>query len=99
MSVLTSIHAISVEVSDDTLTVQLSDGSTIAAPLAWYPRLAHGTLKERTQYRLIGNGSGIHWSLLDEDTSINNLLQGQQSSESQKSLQCWLELRRNHGGH
>ena len=30
--------AIHVEVSEDTLTVELADGRTIAVPLAWYPR-------------------------------------------------------------
>lgn len=52
--------ALSVEVSDDDLTVELSDGRTITSPLAWYPRLLHGTAEERKNWRLIGNGQGIH---------------------------------------
>src|SRR5208337_654383 len=39
--------ALRVEVTEDTLSVELSDGRTIAGPLAWYPRLVHGTVAER----------------------------------------------------
>jgi hypothetical protein len=82
--------AVHVEVSDDTLSVELSDGRTIAAPLAWYPRLAHGTSGERRSWRLIGGGRGIHWPALDEDISVANLLAGQPSAESQTSFKKWL---------
>jgi hypothetical protein len=82
-----------VEVSEDTVSVELADGRTIAAPLAWYPRLAHGTPAERDDWRLIGGGHGIHWSALDEDISVANLLAGQPSAESQTSLKKWLESR------
>jgi hypothetical protein len=73
-----------VEVSDDTLSVELADGRTIAAPLAWYPRLAHATSEERQSWRLIGGGRGIHWQAIDEDISVANLLAGQPSAESPK---------------
>jgi hypothetical protein len=83
-----------VEVTDDTLTVELSDGRTIAAPLAWFPRLTHASAEERRQWRLIAGGRGIHWPALDEDISIAGLLAGQPSSESQASLRKWLDARR-----
>lgn len=79
-----------VAVSDDTLSVELADGRTIAAPLAWYPRLAHATPAERGSWRLIGGGLGIHWPALDEDISVANLLAGQPSAESQSSFKKWL---------
>jgi hypothetical protein len=79
-----------VAVSDDTLSVELADGRTIAAPLAWYPRLAHATAEERSSWRLIGGGRGIHWPAVDEDISVANLLAGQPSAESQSSLKRWL---------
>ncbi len=82
--------AVHVEVSDDTLSVELSDGRTVAAPLAWYPRLAHGTADERRSWRLIGGGRGIHWPEIDEDISVANLLAGQPSAESQSSFKKWL---------
>ncbi len=85
--------AIGVHVTKDTLTVELADGRTITAPLAWYPRVAHGTVKERKTWRLIARGRGIHWPDLDEDISVANLLAGQPSSESQASLKKWLLAR------
>jgi hypothetical protein len=85
--------AIDARVSDDTLSVDLSDGRSISAPLAWYPRLSHATPNERNNWRLIGRGSGIHWIDLDEDISVENLLTGQPSSESQSSFKRWLSQR------
>ena len=82
-----------VGVTEDTLSVDLSDGRTISAPLAWYPRLLHGTEKERNNWRVIGKGYGIHWNDLDEDISVENLLLGQASGESQTSLEKWLASR------
>jgi hypothetical protein len=79
-----------VEVSDDTLSVELADGRTIAAPLAWYPRLMHATAEERRSWRLLGGGWGIHWPAVDEDISVANLLAGQPSAESQASFKKWL---------
>ena len=84
-----------VEVNEDTLSVELTDGRTIAAPLAWYPRLAHATAKERDSWRLIGSGRGIHWPEVDEDISVANLLAGQASAESQSSFKRWLANRAN----
>jgi hypothetical protein len=85
--------ATGVEVSADALTVELADGRTIAAPLAWYPRLAHASARERTTWRLLGGGLGIHWPALDEDISVANLLAGQPSTESQSSFKRWLASR------
>ena len=79
-----------VKVSEDSLSVELADGRTIAAPLAWYPRLAHATAQERGSWRLLGGGRGIHWPALDEDISVANLLAGQPSAESQNSFKRWL---------
>lgn len=83
-----------VKVVDDTLFVDLSDGRSISAPLAWYPRLWHGSETERANWRLIGRGVGIHWLELDEDVSVEGLILGRPSNESQKSLQSWLDSRK-----
>jgi hypothetical protein len=85
--------ATAVRVDEDALTVELSDGRTISAPIVWYPRLAHGSPAERGRWRLIGGGEGIHWPDLDEDISVEGLLAGRPSGESQRSLQRWLESR------
>jgi hypothetical protein len=86
-----------VEITEDTLSVDLSDGRTISVPLAWYPRLLHGSVEERQNWRLIGKGEGIHWHQLDEDISVKNLILGQPSGESQKSFQRWLTHRHEAG--
>jgi hypothetical protein len=83
-----------VTASDEALTVDLADGRTITVPLAWFPRLAHGSLTERANWRLIGGGAGIHWPELDEDISVESLLKGWRSGESQESLRRWLLTRR-----
>jgi hypothetical protein len=82
-----------VQVTDDALIVDLSDGRTVSVPLAWFPRLLHGTPEERNKWRLIGEGEGIHWPDLDEDISVENLILGKPSRESQKSFKKWLEAR------
>jgi len=82
-----------VVVTRDTLTVDLNDSRSISALLAWYPRLLHGTPEERDNWRLIGNAEGIHWPDLDEDISVENLLLGKPSGESQKSFKKWLQNR------
>ena len=84
---------VGVEVTDDSLAVELADGRTLAVPLGWYPRLAAATPEERTNWRAIGGGRGIHWPALDEDISIENMLAGKPSVESQASLGRWLAAR------
>lgn len=83
----------SVVVTDDALTVGLLDGRTLSVPIVWYPRLLHGTPTERGRFELIGHGYGIHWPDLDEDISVDNLLRGQRSAESQASFKRWLDSR------
>ncbi len=80
-----------VTVTDDTLTVDLTDGRYVSVPLAWYPRLLHSAQKERHNWRLIGGGEGICWPDIDEDISIDNLLAGKRSGESHRSFGNWLE--------
>ena len=82
-----------VTVTEDTLTVELSDGRTISVPLDWYPRLVHATPEERNNWQLIGGGQGIHWPALDEDLSVEGLLAGRPSGESQRSFKRWLEAK------
>ena len=81
-------------VSEDTLTAELTDGRTISVPLAWYPRLVHATDTERDNWRFVGDGQGIHWPDLDEDISVEDLIAGRASAESQDSLRRWLQAKR-----
>jgi len=83
--------ALSVSLTDDALVAELADGRTITVPIAWFPRLAHGTPAERANWRLIARGEGIHWPDLDEDISVESLLAGRRSGETQESLGRWLQ--------
>ena len=87
----------SVGLSDDSLAAELADGRTIRVPLAWFPRLAHGTPTERENWRLIAGGEGIHWPDLDEDVSVASLLAGRRSGGTQESLRRWLQQRESAG--
>lgn len=93
----TEPEVVRVEVSDERVSAHLTDGRTISAPLSWYPRLAHGTAEERARYELSGGGYGIHWPDLDEDISIENLLEGRGSGESERSFRRWLKARKRTG--
>lgn len=86
--------AVHVEVTDDTLSVDLADGRTISVPVGWYPRLEYATPEEQSNWRLIGKGQGIHWEDIDEDISVEGLFFGKSSGESQSSLKKWLQSRK-----
>ena len=60
--------------TDDALRVVLADGREISVPLVWFPRLQHATPDQRKEWRLIGQGIGIHWESVDEDISVESLL-------------------------
>jgi uncharacterized protein (DUF111 family) len=86
-------YAEDVTVTQEALNVDLSDGRTISVPIAWFPRLLYSTQKERDNWRLIGRGHGIHWEEIDEDISVEGLLAGRPSGESQASFKKWLDSR------
>jgi Protein of unknown function (DUF2442) len=86
--------ATGVSVTDDTLTVDLSDGRTLSVPLAWYPRLLHATSHERGHWKLVARGEGVHWPDVDEDISVASVIAGRPSDESAASLQRWLAARK-----
>jgi len=90
---ISEARALRVSLTEDALVVELVDGRTIIVPLSWFPRLTHGTRAERENWRLIGEGEGLHWPDLDEDISVEGLLAGRRSGETQASLRRWFESR------
>ena len=94
----TLTRIVRVTVTDDTLSVDLEDGRTIAVPIGWYPRLAYGTSAERANFQLSGAGYGVHWPDLDEDIGVEGLLLGKKSRESQASFERWLQRRQTGNG-
>ena len=69
-----SARAGSVRFDQDSMWVELSDGRTLGVPLAWFPRLLHGSVEQREQVSV--SSRGLHWEELDEDISIDGLLAG-----------------------
>ena len=67
-------RAQSVETDDDEILVHLTDGRSVAVPLACFPKLLHAARAQRRNWELLGDGEGIHWPDLDED--LNGLLRG-----------------------
>jgi len=68
-------EALAVACSGDALSVTLSDGRVLSAPLVWFPRLMEATPRERADWELIGGGIGVQWEAIDEDISVASLLQ------------------------
>jgi hypothetical protein len=87
------VRAEDVTVTEDALAAELFDECSIFVPLAWYRRPVHGKPGERSNWRLVSQGVGLHWPALDEGISVENLLAGQASGESQRSLKKWLSQR------
>ncbi|MEO5598505.1 MAG: DUF2442 domain-containing protein [Novosphingobium sp.] len=73
---VTDERVLDVHCDEHSLIVDLMDGRTISAPLAWYPRLLHATAESRAKWELCGGGYGIHWPEIDEDLSTEGLLRG-----------------------
>lgn len=77
-------RAVGVATDDDNLTVDLVDGRSVTVPLAWFPRLLHANAEQRKNWRLVGDGQGIHWPEVDEDLSVTGLLRGAAAPEASK---------------
>lgn len=75
-----------VRFSEDSISVDLIDGRTISAPLAWYPRLLHATVEQRANWRIAGGGYGINWPDIDEDLSTQGLLRGAPAPRTSRSV-------------
>ena len=82
-----SISAKLVRCDAETLWVDLADGRTIGAPLAWFPRLLRASADERAEVRISPSGRGLHWENLDEDISVEGLLAGR-GDQSGHTLQA-----------
>ena len=63
-------------VTEDEIIAHLADGRVISVPLAWSWRLSEATPKQRSNFRLIGSGQGVHWPDVDEDISVEGMLHG-----------------------
>ena len=81
LAAVADIRVAGARIEDDALIVDLVDGRTIAAPLAWFPRLFSATPEERANFEIADGGFGLHWPEIDEDISTEGLLRGAPSPE------------------
>ena len=86
-------EATNIIVTDRALTIELADCRTLSVPLEWYPRLVHATPEERDNWELYAEVGRIHWEDLDEDISVEGLLAGRRSGESETSFKLWFDAR------
>ncbi|MBF2098726.1 MAG: DUF2442 domain-containing protein [Gloeomargaritaceae cyanobacterium C42_A2020_066] len=87
---------VDVNFTDEMFLVTLDDNRVLQIPLAWYPRLLHGSSSERQNWQLLGDGDGIEWTDLDEHISVEGLIAKRRSGESNRSLNRWLANRPAH---
>ncbi len=73
-SVDTRILATHVRIEADKFFVELNDGREVGVPYSWFKLLANATPEQRKNWRLIGDGMGIHWEEIDEDISVKGIL-------------------------
>jgi hypothetical protein len=73
---VTDERVLDVRFDEHSLIVDLMDGRTISAPLAWYPRLLKASPEQRAHWEKCSGGHGIHWPDMDEDLSTDGLLRG-----------------------
>jgi len=85
--------AVKVALTGDHLAVELADGRSLIVPLAWYPRLLHGSESERQNWQILGDGYAVEWPGLDEHIGVEGLLAGRRSGESESSFERWLASR------
>lgn len=71
-----STSAMDLRFDEHTMWVELVDGRTLGVPLAWFPRLLNATPEQRARFRIGASGEGLHWEELDEDISVEGLLEG-----------------------
>lgn len=72
-----------VQLSEETISVELMDGRVITVPLVWYPKLFKATPEQRKKWEICGGGYGIHWEEIDEDLSTEGMLRGAPAPPSQ----------------
>jgi len=78
MSIVVSTEARiqDIEVTEDAITAQLTDGRIISVPLSWSWRLSEATPEQRAKFEILGSGQGVRWPEINEDISVEGMLGG-----------------------
>lgn len=68
------IEAIDFHPELDVMLIILNTKAVLHQKISSYKLLAKASKESLLQYELIGEGTGVHWSLLDEDLSLKGFL-------------------------
>lgn len=90
-------RAQNVTCDDLNLIVDLTDGRQMSVPLMFYPRLWYASSEERQNCEIFGDGCYLHWPDVDEDLTVQGIVEGRRSAESPESIKKWLQARREQG--
>ena len=71
-----TVPATSVAVQNGWVCLRLEDDREIRFPAAKNRRLRNATAEQLSKVELICNGTGLHWPDLDEDLSVNGIIEG-----------------------
>jgi hypothetical protein len=67
-------RASNVSIEKDDIVITLTDDTTVRVPTCITDRLTRATPEQRKNWRLIADGTGIHWPDIDEDLSVVRLM-------------------------
>ncbi|MGB0720352.1 MAG: DUF2442 domain-containing protein [Bdellovibrionales bacterium] len=70
--------------TDHELVVKLKDSRRLNVPLWWYPRLEAATPAQRANFEIMI--FGVHWPDVDEDISIQGLIEGRESPRRKTAI-------------
>ena len=66
---------------DDKIYISLTSGDILTIPYDYTQRLKNANKTQLESYRLIGGGRGVHFFEIDEDISLNGIIQYKLSHE------------------
>ena len=75
------VKIIKVDIDNIYITIHLSDKRIISTPIYLYPRLQNASEAQRNNYKISGAGRGIHWEEMDEDLSMEGIINAIPSPE------------------
>ena len=68
------IQSLEANPDDDVMLVYLTNGHVLNVRISLFKALQNATKEALQNFRLIANGTGIHWPELDEDLSLKGFL-------------------------
>jgi hypothetical protein len=75
---------IGMHIEAEEFVLDFNDGRSLSIPLWWYPRLYKAKPEERQQWEFCAGGRGIHWPMIDEDISLEALLEGRKAPNAKR---------------